>query len=217
MMNTIRTRGFLYLIGTLVNRVVPERVFRFRVFRIFELGRIDPDANAKRSWADANRARELVFRWCETEAEIAEACRLTYFRPDGSDAAKQACLAIVDSEPAGGVWIGRDYFNESELGLRIRLNKDQAWLFSAFVEKHHRRTGIYRCLLDHVLADQPQTVFASINPTNKASIKSHSAYTRRMVGTCVAVRCFGWRKCWANGQLQVDGNEITILANTETP
>ncbi|WP_146536159.1 GNAT family N-acetyltransferase [Rubripirellula reticaptiva] len=216
MMTTIRTRGFLYLVGTLVNKLVPERVFRFRIFRIFELEEIDLDANAGRSQANAPRAHELMFRWCETEAEIADACRLTFFRPDGSGAPQQACLAIANSEPVGGVWIGRDYFNETELGLRICLNEDQTWLFSAFVEKQHRRTGVYRRLLNHVLADQQQTVFASINPTNKASIKSHSPYIRRTAGTCVAVRCFGWSKCWASGQLRVDGNEITILAYTES-
>ncbi|TWU60040.1 hypothetical protein Poly51_03140 [Rubripirellula tenax] len=213
MLNRLKSRGLLYSLGIVFNRVVPERIFRFRIFRIFEIGL--PTEKA----IEIPAPDGITFRWCETDEDFAQARSLTYFQSEsggeGPESPKRACLAIDTDEPMGtqtigGVWIGDDYFDETELGVRILLTENQSWIFAAMVAKAHRRRRIYRRLLWHVVASQKQTLFASINPTNKASIAAHAPFIRRTAGTCIVLRILGRTFCRVGGSLSIKGNEITI-------
>ena len=209
MFRRIHARGWWYSIGIIVNKIVPERLWRMRIFRVFEFRA--PDSPQEHMPDDA-----ITFRWCETEAELAEAARLTFYQPDESSRGHRACLALEGDEAIGGVWIGENQFDESELGLRIDLADDQVWLFAAYVAKSHRRRGIYRRLLEFVLrseasGERPKTVYASINPTNKASIAAHRVYVADVAGTSLAVRVLSWTWCCANGRLRVDQSRMRII------
>lgn len=209
-MKTVFARGFLYSIGIVFNRVVPESIFRFRIFSVYELG-----PHAANSSTGSNIS-DVTIRHCRTPAEFAEAMRLTHYNPgqplsaDGKSAPLQATVVIDSDVAVGGVWRSREFFDESELGLRVRLLPEQSWLFAAFISKSHRGQGLYQSLLADVLADVDQRVYASINPTNKSSIAAHRTCIRRKVGTCVAVKIFSWSMCLAGGDLQVHRRERPI-------
>ncbi|WP_145171750.1 hypothetical protein [Rubripirellula lacrimiformis] len=218
MLGSITNRGLLYSVGIIVNRIIPEHWFRFRIFRVFELAPAAERRSQGEQRSVASASDELSFRWCQTDEDFAAANRLTYYSSPqesiAADAPKSACLAIDWAEPVGGVWLAQQCFDESDLGLHFQLADDQQWLFAAFVAKSHRRKGIYRKLVNHVLQDQSLRTFASINPTNKASIAAHTPFIRRTAGTCVAVRIFGWANCWATAGLKIQktdaGNAIQI-------
>jgi hypothetical protein len=198
----IFARGFLYSCGIVFNRVVPARLFRFRVFNVYELG---PADDAITTLQDA-----LVIRGCTSDDDIAAAETLTHFRTNepllaGDDRPELRATLIVDAEiPVGGAWLSHDFFDETDLGIRMRLQSDQAWLFAAFVTKSHRRRGLYVRLLGQILTDTDRTVFASVNSTNKASIAAHRTFARRKVGSCVAVKVGPWSTCQVRGDLQID-------------
>lgn len=222
MLSRIRTRGCLYSVGIVINRVVPESLFRFRIFRIFEIGvaaerRADGDQRG-----NPGPESDLQLRFCEVEADFEAARALTHFRPGAGDVGREgetlrACLAQDWASPVGGVWIASDHFDERELGIRIRLPESAGWIFAAFVAKSHRRRGIYRRLLNHAVTNDPAdpaVFYCSINPTNKASIAAHKPFIRKTAGTCVAARFLKWPIAIAWGGLRVErtetGKEVVI-------
>ncbi len=213
---SIYTRGLLYSCGIIINKIVPESLFRFRIFNVYELVPAD-DWRTKPSASES----EIMFRVCQSEDEFDAAQTLTHYRPsehefsDRASPKPTAMLAYDAAEPVGGVWQTYESFDETELGLRIRLSPSQRWLFAAYVSKSHRRRGIYRRLLNHAIADNEAATFASINPTNKASIAAHRPFASRRVGTCVAIRIFRWSTCVANGDLRVYRNEQPVELTIE--
>ncbi len=226
MRKSIRNYGLLYSVGMALNRCIPAALFRFRIFHVVQLESIPRDATRTSQRgklgdedvgdSPACRPLELSFRWFDESTDQAEAHHLTYYPPDDQHLPKRACLAFEDDEPAGGVWIGTQQFVESDLGIRIRMAPEQSWLFAAYVLKPFRRRGVYRAILDHVLLDQATTIFAAINPTNKASMAAHRPYVRRIVGRCTVFRVLNWTGCRVRGDLRVDrsGGSTDILIGT---
>lgn len=218
MIHKIRSRGFFYSVGIVINRLVPEWLFRFRVFQVFELA-LDDSGNSTQTQrrvdsetklATSNASDAIRFRWCETEADLELAIRLTHFRPLDEGGKRiadlgnklRACLALDGDTPVGGVWISNGSFLERELGLVIELDPDECWLFAAYIEKSHRRRGIYARLLTFVMTTDSKTkVFASINSYNKASIAAHRHMIARVLGTCWAGHLLGLSGCRSNGDL----------------
>jgi hypothetical protein len=208
MIRAVLSRGVLYSIGIAINRVVPEKLFRFRVFQVFEL-----QSNGDDPQADMESAYPLQYHWCESEEDFRVARQLTYFYSSSQlDRHRfSVCLACDGTDgsgsslPIGGVWRAVEWFDEEELGLRVVFSADQAWIFAAYVSKLQRGRGIYRRLLSNVLKSNLRLQhFAAINPTNRKSIAAHSAFMRSTVGTCVAVRLLSLTICWAGGDLRLD-------------
>jgi hypothetical protein len=201
MLNKIKSRGYLYSAGIVANRIVPEFLFRARVFRVFRFN-IPEAANSLQSYDDG-----IHFKWCESDVEFEQAQQLTHFRPPDMTQRYQACIAYDGQEAIGGVWIASESFNESELGLQIQLQPSQKWLFAANIAKSHRRRGIYGRLLRYTLhsvspAPGSGDVLASINPTNKASIAAHRPMIAATLGTCLAARWLSLSLCGSTGQLK---------------
>jgi GNAT superfamily N-acetyltransferase len=206
MIRSLRSRGLLYSAGVVINRVVPERLFRFRIFRICQL----------QSAGAAAGAGTLLLRWCESEQDFRTARQLTYFAtPEPSVAADyRACLAIQDGEPIGGVWTARERFDEPELGLRYLFVADQDWIFAAYVSKPHRQRGVYRSLLASVLDSDPsRRHYVCFNPLNKASLAAHAPFVRTTLGSCVAMRLGNVAFAWSTGSLRIR-RRFTIAART---
>ena len=71
MIAKLKSRGVLYVIGIVINRVVPEFLFRARIFSVFRFGgpaasglaTSGPDENMK---TDASFDDGIRFHWCET-------------------------------------------------------------------------------------------------------------------------------------------------------
>lgn len=208
MLAKFRSRGFLYLIGIAINRVVPAFLFRAVIFRIYQFGRTDPSESLA-SYDDGIR-----FEWCENEEQFKMAEEITFFRSASSDqqAPLRACLAYDGDEAVGGVWIASGSFYESDLGLTIRLQSNQRWLFAANVSKSHRRRGIYGRMLRYVLSSAEEAsdesgsvrseILASINPTNKASMAAHRSLIEKTWGCCIIARLLSLHFCISNGNLK---------------
>lgn len=198
MLQTLRSRGFRYTLGGKINAVVPAKVFRFRVFRVFRLHALDVDPSP-------SDATPLTYRWCETDDDISLAERLTFFRSaaDDRNIRFRACLANQGDDVVGGVWQGIQFFDEDELGIRIRLKSNQAWIFAAYVSKSHRGQRIYPRLLNHVLTGDDHLVhYASINTTNRASIAAHAHFAQSQTGRCIVIRLFAMTFCWTGSGLK---------------
>ncbi|MFK8115053.1 MAG: N-acetyltransferase family protein [Rubripirellula sp.] len=200
MIKSILQRGVFYTIGIVFNRIVPVKLFRFRIFCVYEL---------QRSSIENKPNPPMQLSWCESDRELEQAKGLTHFRTseDLVSDRYEVCLATAEgsADPIGGVWRAREQFDEEELGVRIKLDPQQAWIFAAYVAKSHRGQGVYAALLEHVLRERDQVIhFASINPTNKPSIAAHRKFIRRTTGTCVAIRIFGICGCWTSAGLRRD-------------
>lgn len=120
----------------------------------------------------------------------------------------RVCYAKVDDEIAAAFWMASNIFMESGLTIRYELNEDQAWLFSAYVDKSFRRQGIYTQILEFMLPDLQASgksqVLLSVNPVNVASLKVHEKYARRKVGTAFAIRFLGVAACTVRGDMTVN-------------
>jgi hypothetical protein len=192
----IRSRGLFFSFAVLFNRVVPATVFRCRVFRVYQLS-----ADAL---APPPKALSLEVSKCDlpTESELAREVTRTGHGSWNSPAT-ECWLCRDDDQAIGGVWIGHDFFCESDLGVTVVLGQQQCWLFSAFVQKHRRGAGVYRCLLGKVLEQcQPKTVFCAINPTNRASMAAHDQWIQRSLGTFFALRFLGLAICLSHGAIR---------------
>ena len=189
MLKRLNRRGLLYSVGILFNKLMPARLCRMRVFCVFRLAALEVSGDSP------TRDDGIRFEWCDSDDQRALAQQLTYFQPnpaaDSTTISPQACLAYDGDEAVGGVWIVAGEFMESELGLRIQLRPHQSWLFAACIAKSHRQRGIYTRMLQHVLRSQAdREIFASINPTNKASIAAHRSMIAETQGTSFALRVF---------------------------
>lgn len=195
MIRSILRRGVLYTFGIIFNRIIPAGLFRFRVFRVYELAGME----------DIESDQRFHFDWCESEADLREAREATFFdSPDPKLMDRtEVCVAREQGKLVGGVWRAEQWFDEDELGMRIDLSENQAWIFAAYVAKTHRGQGVYSQLLNSVLLNRNgEQHFASINPTNKPSVAAHRKFTRSTVGTCVVVRVFRVAACWTSGSLR---------------
>jgi GNAT superfamily N-acetyltransferase len=197
-------RGWLYSFAILFNRIVPESLFRFRYFHVYQLSQKQRDHTA---------LQIIDVRCCADATETQDVSALTGWKcsdPSAGIAMPMAWSASMNGRCVGGLWIARGEFRETELGLCYRLQDDQQWLYSAFVEKQHRRQGIYGQLLSRVLAESDQkSTFAAINPVNRSSMAAHrraiADKTRRLpIGRCTALRCLGFSVAWCFGKLSCD-------------
>lgn len=202
MLKNIRRSGFLYSAGLAINRVVASWLFRFRIFRVYQ---IDPKtALPKPSNAESPQSNAVEVSLAQTDADILAVGELTWFEPGNMDADFQSAQARVDGQLAGAVWAAGRGFDETDLGLRIVLTPSQNWIFAAMVDKSFRRIGVYSRLLVFMVNHLEQVVggqqFLSINPTNIASVKAHEKHVGSVLGNVVALRVFGVAFCWCWGK-----------------
>lgn len=192
MISKIWRRGFWFTFAIIFNKVVPEFLFRFRYYTIFKL-----DANA--TDADANGD----CRWVTDEQEIASVESLTGFRKDYSPGVNLASMVEVEKELVGGLWVAKEEFLEKELGIKMVLDADEAWVFSAFIRKESRGNKIFPGLLRFVcdsLTQQGSTrLFAAVNPLNKPSMAVFSKYSSDRVANVMVLRILSWVVCWTWG------------------
>jgi len=199
MLKKIRQTGLIYSVGIAINRVVPSWLFRFRIFRVYQ---VDPKAILPdSSVADDNSIQVSL---AQTDADISAVCTLTWFHPGDMDADFQSAQAKIDGQLAGAVWAAGRGFDETDLGLRIELTPDQSWIFAALVDEQFRRRGIYSRVFGFMVNHLEQAAigqqFLCINPYNIASVKAHEKYFDSVLGNVVALRVLGLAFCLCSGQ-----------------
>lgn len=208
MLNQIRKRGLLFTFAILFNRIVPEALFRCRYYTIFKM-----DVPSSKEFAPIDL--ELSCSSCSTPEEIESVQGLTgYHQSTENDTAWQA---KVSNQLVAGFWSATNSFEERELGVRVQLEPNQAWLFSAFVAKPHRGARIFPNLLrftinglnDRNAPDQ----YAAVNPVNRSSMKVFSSQASSQVGSVLAIRLFAMVVCLSFGQVK---RNRTITWNRNT-
>lgn len=196
MLRTIRQNGWLYSFAILFNRVVPERLFRFRRFVVYQLNH------------SPNRRPHdrVITKRCETGEEYDAVGAVTYYQQRSS--IEIAVQALYDGELAGGMWATDDSFVESELGVKLLLDRNQAWLFAARVEKPFRRKGVYTRVLDQLRNELQQQglehQLVSVNPVNVGSNKVHNSESFYSPGYVTAMRIFKTAFCFTSGDISRD-------------
>ena len=198
MLESFRRNGFLYSFAILFNRIVPQRLFRFRRFVVFELKHVEPPVDD----------HPVTIRWCETEQDFQAVEQVTYCpRIDGR---ADAVLAEIDGQTAGGFWVTDGAFLESELGVEIALTPSQVWLYAARVDPAFRRQGVYSRLLQAACWKKQQQGFkqllVSVNPHNVGSHKIHLSQSSRSPGRVTAVRAWKTAVCRGTGSITCDSS-----------
>ena len=144
LLDRIKQTGWRYSFEIAFNRFVPKWLFRCRKFNVYQLGsRVERSTHTP--------LQETVVGWCDSDADTEAVEKLTYFNRSLSSGDLKACQARIGNDLAGGFWRATKQFDESELGIRYRLNENQAWLFAALVDTAHRRKGIYNEILRFIL------------------------------------------------------------------
>ncbi|MEM9643615.1 MAG: GNAT family N-acetyltransferase [Planctomycetota bacterium] len=175
MLGSLRRRGLLYSAGVVFNRVVPERLFRFRITNVYRLKPYDQSQDSC-----STPSPSLKFIACQNPDQFDQANRITGFEsPSHRDADRlDAFLAVDDSGTAvGAIWSITPRFEEPELGLRYVLAANSKWWFAARVLPEHRGQGVYTQMLGAVLNQAPNVRhYVAINPTNRASMAAHRKF-----------------------------------------
>ncbi|MGB7347128.1 MAG: GNAT family N-acetyltransferase [Pirellulaceae bacterium] len=214
-LSAVRSRGLLYSLGIVFNRLIPAAVFRFRVFQILEL-----DTELAIQPVSGLDDQIITIVRCQTPAEVESAEQLTFATIEARDPSSEfqtAWIARMDDINCGGVWTTEKSFDETELGVRIELPVEGIWIYAAYIDKAFRRKGIYRRLLGGVISqlrsanalmqDEPNHIacrfFVSINPWNKPSMAAHSELVKRTIGTCYVARFFGAAIAFSSGHIKV--------------
>lgn len=195
LINRISNKGWIYSGAILFNRIVPKWLFRCRRYCVYQLA-IQPPWDA-----DKERQEGGEISWCKSEEQLQAVENLTYFRREYSPGPVRAVQAIVDGRLVGGFWAATEFFDEDDLGVRVMLEPQQAWLFAALVSRDCRGRGVYSKILQFItseLAAKGLTEqIVAVNPNNKPSHRVHKKYARVFAGTVFAVRLLNCSICFS--------------------
>ena len=204
MLKQIQQRGLRYTVAIIFNRIVPEWLFRYRRFVVYQLKQVE----AK------NDKQDLTFLCAESIGDRRQVENDPLRQIEQLTGYEQKCdneFAVgvnVEGKPVGAMWATSGVFLESELGVEIVLNKGQWWMFSAYVDKAFRRRQIYTQILDRIRAEATsrgsREHFVAVNPVNVASNNVHLKHALRTVGYVRAIRFFRTSICWTTGELSND-------------
>ena len=134
--NRIGKLGFGFVFERAFERIVPAWIFRFCSLAVYQ---IDFDKLADGPFSSA------VIKLCNSAQDRQQLKEITRASGDPKDTI--GFVATLDDEVAGGLWISLGDYRDDDLGLSFLLGNEEAWIYSARVDEHHRRTGIYSHLL----------------------------------------------------------------------
>lgn len=223
MIDSIQERGWCYSLGSLINRVVPEPLFRFRYTGVYELQAPSlPSAGTPASaeqpispqehhepnggvelptGSETDGDVEIIV--AETTEQRQTAAQVSRFHGDPNDEYLSAYLAVRRGTTVAAIWNARVSYDEPELGLRYEMAGSVRWWFAARVETD-RRTGVYLTLLRTALEQEPEMRhLAAINPTDKASLAAYRSFIVRRVDRYVAARLMYHAVCLGGKSLGV--------------
>ena len=205
--NRIKTRGLISVIENQFNSIVPPWFFRFSIGDVFELG-----SNQLCQLHEDSSSNGLSFSVVTGSEDRSRLREKTYNSVPVETIENDFGFAIANSESPedfqGGVWGGVESFIESNLGFRIMLDSDQAWIYCAFVNDSLRGRGCYQKLLAfavfHLSQQGYQRFYVVVQPWNKASIHIHRKFSVRRVGRIAVVRLFRLACIYRTGALIQD-------------
>lgn len=192
-------RGLFFSIGMFINRVIPERVFRFRVFDLFLLKSLEPKPDS-----------EFQFHACETDSDFEMAKQVTKSAISNKlveEGLVEAMFLKEQGKPVSGLWLANRKFFEPEFGIEIQLPEDSRWIFAAYTDTAYRRRGLYRTLMSQTMnygEAANKRFFVCVNPCNRPSLIAHKKSAAQEMGRCYVMRIFGFGFCLPLGGPTVD-------------
>jgi GNAT superfamily N-acetyltransferase len=196
----------LYRVAKRTLNRLPSWLLRARPFGVYEIVLTPPAAQAVKLAGSPPLA--CVVRWVDSADDLQSLVGLTsQANVDAFDAnRRRVAAAYYDGRPIGCAWIAREWFDEPELGLRIELGANEAWLFAAAVTSALRNRGVYGQLLEFLMRDQRENamerILLGVASGNVASRLAHERQGARRVGSIAAVRALGVACCWVSGSVR---------------
>lgn len=193
----------LYRIARSIVRRLPNWLLRLRPFSVYEI-RLSAVAMHATPSADL----PCRVRWVSSAAEASAlkplAIEETISLWDGH--ACRAASVWCDDRIVGCVWIARQTFDESDLGLEFTLGPGDAWLFAAHVDSELRNRGLYSQLLHFLITDLRsngvERILLGVSFGNEISRRAHVRQRAVKIGAIVAVRSLGICFCLCTGKVK---------------
>jgi ribosomal protein S18 acetylase RimI-like enzyme len=203
----------LYRAAKRAVNALPPWVLRFRPFVVYEI----PLASGARKDHDLASASKPVIadiRWirnCEDANSLLPlASRACVDQFNGTT--RRAAVASLDGQRVGCAWIATGSFSETDLELHFELAPDEAWLYAAAVAPAHRNRGVYRQLLEFLIADLRaagvRRLLLGITVGNEPSRRAHARLGAIEVGRILALRALGLTRCWCSGGVRNQRGEL---------
>lgn len=203
----------IHRLEQLFNRIVPAWIFRLSIGDVYELdipklsdslSQFDLQGISIKGVQDADERTRLR---SNTWNSVLLACSADDMGYSAVDEASKKFL--------GGVWAGKDYFIESDLGFEIRMRPKQAWVYCAYVSKAARGRGIYQRLLSFVGHDVSvngfEQLYVIVQPWNLASTYIHKKYSSKAIGRVTVIRVFSIAAVFRTGLLTKNRTFTTQL------
>ena len=192
----------VYYAGVVLNRVVPEAVFRFRYVHVLQLRFFD---DSDRFSAETGLDQEEIQVRVLQEHELRELASVTGNRLSSDLIRKHKAVGVwKGDELLGGFWAAREEFTEMELGIQYHLAPNQVWGYSAFIDKSIRGRGWYQKTLSTWCKELARVghpiQLVAVNPWNKISLNVHRQNAKRCLARIFAMRLFNCTICWTLGE-----------------
>ena len=212
-------RAAAYRVGKKLIGAVPSWAFRARPMSVFEVTLADRQAGAAtRTFPHQEPIDGERIGWVASAEEAvalgplaAEVNRLAW-----NNETCRVAAVWSQGQPTGCLWVARGAYEETDLGLRIELAADEAWLFAAAVVPSRRREGVYRRLFDFVLTDLASAgtrrALLAVTWGNHASRVAHLRFGARQIGGIAAVRVLGVAVSLPQGAVQRRGSPLACRA-----
>ena len=104
----------------------------------------------------------------------------------------------------GYAWFRSGVYEEEGLGIRFRIQDDEAWLYDAMIARSERGRGLYPGLLAAAGAALASTgvarIWIAVEALNRNSVEAHVRGGARPVATLRLFRVFG--RSWLSGARQ---------------
>ena len=195
------------LVGSL-----PAWLFRFRPFGVYEIPLTTQMGNPVSMQLPRRGTRgalDCQIRWVADRAEAGMLRRLA--SQESIDAlnstTRRAAAAWLDGQAIACAWIAAEWFEEPELGLRFEMQPTEVWLFAAAVDPSRRDQGVYRQLLEFLIAElrrsDVQRILLGVAFGNEPSRRAHARQGATSVGAITVARCLGLTICRRVGRIRL--------------
>ena len=205
-----RTASLLYRLGKKLVGLLPAWLFRFRPFGVYEIPlatQIPKPVSIPRRGTRGEL--DCQISWV---ADRAEARLLQHLASQKSIGAlnfttRRVAAAWLNGKAIACAWIAAELFEESELGLRFELQPTEVWLFAAAVDTPSRDQGVYRRLLEFLIAelrgDDIRRILLGVTFGNETSRRAHARQGATSVGAITVARCLGLTLCRPGGRVKL--------------
>lgn len=196
---------YLYQIGKGTVDALPEWMLRTRPYGVYSIDLLNSDRNAIDT--PNGRCGDVAVRWARSAEErsaIATVAASTNLE-SWNGSTRRALVAWRSNEPIGVAWISSESFEEHNLGLRLELATDEAWLHSAVVVHRHRKQGVYKrilwCAMQTLRDEGCRRVLLGVTTGNEPSQRAHASVGAAKFGRIVAARSCELSFCIVSGQV----------------